>query len=180
MSVTVELTLGDMEEARRLAEATYERFKDVPGFYGNTLAKHLLGKLGEIAVEKWLRSEEFSIDSAFRDIDRGGEADILVGASGVEVKTWRPETWDEMGRCVHPNQMDSIAAKSTAIVWAVVDEQPNSASVTLEGWSPPAEIADTAIRRTGPEHRKVTNHQVEIADLRPMGELRDALRDQAR
>lgn len=172
----VVLSEDDTGAAQALAEATYERFKDQPGHYGNTLPKHRLGKLAELAVEKYLRKSGIVPDSLFRDIEKSGDADLKVDDFGIEVKSWRPDTWEEWGRCVTPKQMRWIAAKSRAIVWTIVHDVGPTATVELVGWSLPEEVAATAIRMTGPDHRQVPNHQVDLVDIRPMADLITALR----
>jgi hypothetical protein len=165
------LTNGEVEEANRLAEETYARFRGEPGHYRNLPRSHLIGKLAEVAVEKWMRSTGLEPDPAFRDPDRVGESDLVLYEIGVEVKCWRPETWDDWGRCVTPAQIRTIARKSKAVVWAVVDDEAAPVGVEIVGWNTPSDIAATDVRATGPDYRPVMNHQVAADELRDLDEL---------
>lgn len=167
----LELASGEVEEARVLADATYERFRSEAGHYRNLQRSHFIGKLAEFAVEKWMRSEGLDPDAAFRDPDRVGEPDLLLKKAGVEVKCWRPDTWDEWGRCVTPAQIRTIARKSEAVVWAIVDDEATPIHVDVVGWNTPEDIAATELRATGPDYRPVMNHQLAANALRDPGEL---------
>jgi hypothetical protein len=117
-------------------------------------------------VEKWMRSEGLDPDPAFRDPDRVGEPDLLLQDAGVEVKCWRPDTWDEWGRCVTPAQIRTIVRKSEAVVWAIVDDEAMPIHVDVVGWNTPEDIAATELRATGPDYRPVMNHQLAANALR--------------
>lgn len=167
----IELTAEETALAKRLAEETYQRYRGEPGHYRNLPRSHLLGKLGEVAVESWFRSEGVDPDPAYRDPERAREPDLVVDAGGIEVKCWRPETWPEMGRCVTPAQIRGIRRKSVAIVWGVVEDEREPVRVELVGWSTPEDVAATEVRATGPDYKPVVNHQVDAAGLRDLQEL---------
>lgn len=113
-----------------------------------------------------MRSEGLDPDPAFRDPDRVGEPDLLLQDAGVEVKCWRPDTWDEWGRCVTPAQIRTIVRKSEAVVWAIVDDEAMPIHVDVVGWNTPEDIAATELRATGPDYRPVMNHQLAANALR--------------
>ncbi len=167
----IELTPDEVASALQMAEVTYQRHERKRGHFGNSLRRHEVGKLGETAVEKWLRSNGRSPDSAFRDVDREGESDLLLDGRGIEVKSWSPEWWDEGGRCVTPRQLGYIRRNSEAIVWTIVKVDGDPQRVELMGWSTPDDVASTALRVTGPPWNRVENHQIDIDDLRPLDEL---------
>lgn len=167
----IELTAEQAAKARELGEATYERYKTAGGHYRNIKRSHILGKLAEVGVEQWLRAQAFDPDPAYRDLDREADPDLIVGSVGIEVKSWRPATWDEMGRCVTPAQLKTIEKKAAAVVWCVVDDERDPPLIGLAGWSKPSDVACTEVRPTGPDYRPVLNHQVEIGDIRPLVEL---------
>jgi hypothetical protein len=169
--VVVELTQAEVREAQDMAAATHGRYAGQAGHYRNLARSHLLGKLGEVAVEKWLRSAGLQPDAAYRDPTRDREPDLLLNGDGVEVKTWRPDTWDEWGRCVTPAQASGVARKSRAIVWAVARDEADPVTVELVGWSTPEDVVSTDPRPTGPAYRPVMNHQVEMENLRDLAEL---------
>ena len=170
-SARVVLSPADVAEARRFAEETYEQFQGQSGQYGSTPEKHLLGKLAEIAVDKWLRERGVSPDATFREARRYKEPDLVVGGHGIEVKSWRPHTWEEWGRCVTPNQAKSMRRKSAAVVWVIVDEDADPVVADLVGWSTPDDILDTDVRPTGPAYRPIVNHQIAIDEMRELETL---------
>jgi hypothetical protein len=176
-SPRIDLESEEVDAARRLAEATYERFRSEAGHYRNLPRSHLIGKLAELAVEKWLRAAGLDPDPAFRDPDRVGESDVVVHAAGIEVKCWRPETWAEWGRCVTPGQIRTIKRKSEAVIWAIVDDEASPIHVDIVGWNTPEEIGATDVRATGPDYRPVMNHQVAVDALRDPDELLSRLRE---
>lgn len=173
--VVVELTEDEVGEAKDMAAATYGRYAGQAGYYRNLPRSHLLGKLGEVAVERWLRSEGLEPDPAYRDPARDTEPDFLLNGQGVEVKTWRPDTWNEWGRCVTPAQASGIARKSRAIVWAVAEDEDDPVTVELVGWSTPQDVISTDPRPTGPAYRPVMNHQVRVDDVRDLAEMREVI-----
>lgn len=172
----LELTKLETVEARQLAEGTYTRFKGEPGHYRNLPRSHLLGKLGEVGVERWIRAAGLDPDPAFRDPNRLREADLLVAGGGIEVKTWRAETWEAWGRCVTPAQIRGIARKCHAVVWAIVDDAADPVTVEIVGWNTPDEISATEVHPTGPDYRPVMNHQVAVDAVRDPDDLRNRLR----
>lgn len=175
-SPVVELTEDEVEHATGLAQATHRRYRNQQGHYRNLARSHLLGKLSEIGTEKWLRSEGLDPDPAYRDPARAGEPDLLLVEQGLEVKTWRPETWDAWGRCVTPAQAAGIAKKASAIIWTVTDDEGDPPTVTVVGWSTPEDIVATDPVPTGPAYRTVVNHQVAVEDLRDLSSLLAMLR----
>ena len=166
------LTPDQVTDSDALAHATFEKRQAVSGRYCNTLNSHRKGKLGEVAVESWLRSANRLLESPFRDIEREREADILAtGPLRLEVKTWTARYWPEMGRCVTPGQVRPMRARADAVVWCSVAEHGGEVRVTIQGWSTLDDIAATALRETGPEFKKIVNHQLEETELRPLQEL---------
>lgn len=169
--IRVELSVEEGRDARELAAATYEKYRREAGHYRNLERSHFLGKLGEVAVEKWLSSQGLQPEPIYRDADRDAEADLGVSAQGIEVKTWRPSTWDEWGRCVTPAQARRMADKSDAIVWAIADDEADPITVEIVGWSTLEDVLATDIRLTGPSYKPVANHQIELNHIRPLDEL---------
>ena len=167
MPALVNLTAEEVAEANRLGDATYEVFKGRPGYYRNLQASHRKGKLGEIAVEKWATSMGFEVDPVFRDIALTAREDMVISGVRVEVKTWDANTWDEMGRCVTPQQLPALRRKADAIVWCSV----NGSEVAIHGWSSLADVEARPVILTGPAHHPVANHQVPIDLLRSLDGL---------
>jgi hypothetical protein len=167
--VTVPLTAEETYQALRLALKTFKRNRHLPGYYSNKLEIHLVGKLGESGVEKWLKSEGFDPDAPCRDLARETGPDFLVNEIGIEMKTWHVDTWFELGRCIRPGQMGGIQEKCAVVVWGIVDDEPDPIRVELAGWSTPDEVAETEVRRTGA--RKLKNHQIDVDQVRDLSEL---------
>jgi hypothetical protein len=91
----------------------------------------------------------------------------MVGARGVEVKTWDEQWWEGMGRCVTPRQVPALRRKADAIIWCSV----NGNEVTLHGWSTLDDVEAQPVVLTGPAHHPVANHQVPADRLRPLDDL---------
>lgn len=169
--MVVTLTEDEVGEAKSLGTETHERFRGQHGHYRNLLRNHLLGKLSEVGVEKFLRSQGLDPDPAYRDPARVREPDLGVDGNGIEVKTWRPDTWDQWGRCVTSAQAPGVAKKARAVVWTITDDEAEPVSVTIAGWSTPQDILSTEPRATGPSYRPIVNHQVALADIRDLAGL---------
>jgi hypothetical protein len=165
--------------AIQLARATARQTAFQKGHYGNSLERHLVGMLGQIAVEQWATRLDILATSVFRDFRRTAECDVLLRSRSplslvrVEVKSWSRAHWPELGRCVAVDQMQGVLKKADAIVLAVLDDDGAVPSATVLGWSTPKELAETAPRLTGhgKDKDKVNNHQVEPAVVRALAEL---------
>ena len=158
-----------------MAAETYKKFQKVAGHYNNTLDSHLKGKLGEIAVEKYLLSTRGAdvIDSAFRDISRDLECDIYSKNVRIEVKTWTRKFWRELGRCISVEQLPKLSKKADVVIWCVVEpEKHDEREVSLVGWNWVNEIEQAPRRYTGPHGgRQVDNHQLDESQIRPFTSL---------
>jgi len=154
---------------------TYEKFKSFGGRYPNKLSSHRLGKLSEIGTDAWAHWMGLQVDSAYSDLGRLREADLIIGSYRIEIKSWADWTWEGMGRCIRPAQMASIRAKADAVLWTVVSETTVGVEVKIEGWSTPEEVAAEPITVTGPPHLRLENHQVSINQMRPLDLLLELL-----
>jgi hypothetical protein len=168
----VDLEEAEIRTARALALETFEKFQNIPGFYNNTVDSHLKGKLGEIAVEKYLKNisseVNIEIDSAFRDSARDRECDIIVGPIRIEVKTWTRRFWPDLGRCIAAGQLPRLVAKADIVIWCV-SETPSDSGCQIEivGWTPTDEIHLSPRRMTGPSGgRQVDNFQIDEVDIK--------------
>ena len=157
-----------------MATATYERYRNYQGHYHNSAKSHLLGKVGEIAVEAWLATEGIEADSAFRDDGRDREPDVQVRGLRLDVKTWSPEYWAAYGRCVTPGQLKTKFSSCDGVIWAVGSTEAHPMTVTIMGWSSVDDIRSAPIRMTGPAYRQIANHQLDQHDLRELSRLFDA------
>lgn len=171
----VDLNEGELRIAKALALETFEKFQGFPGFYNNTVDSHLKGKLGEIAVEKYLESlrSEVQIDSVFRDTTRDQECDLIAGRLRIEVKTWTRKYWSNLGRCIAAGQLPRLVAKADVIVWCVSEIPTVSAcQIEIVGWTRTDEIHLSPRRLTGPAgRRQVDNFQIDEAEIRPIDML---------
>lgn len=161
------LTSNQLDEARSLALETYEKFKNSPGYYNNKPDSHLKGKLGELAVEQALINLQIDCDSAFREMSRDRECDIIIGGIRLEVKTWSDAYWIEMGRCIAVGQLPSLKKKADFVVWCSTSYVAgDEAQVRVYGVTAINQIESEPRRLTGPEWgRKVDNYQVNFDSI---------------
>lgn len=179
----IELPSDDVHWAAETARESFARWESERGYYNNRFNSHFKGKLGELAVEKFLLAQNLKLDSHFRFADREKLADIVVKIRGyrkvlrLEVKTWSREYWQALGRCISVDQFPDLKKKADVVVWCVADANTAMdapAKVLVAGWSTMDEISTAPIRFTGLDNmRKVENHQLAEAGLRAMGSLLD-------
>ena len=164
MANKIQLNESDICKARAWACETHEQFKSSPGYYGNKIRRHLLGKIGEIACEKWLRDNDVACEPVFKDISRMQEADIIVGAKRlrVEVKAWSKDFWEDLGRCIAVKQLKRIKGKADVVLWCVACNKIEAGmTVTICGWNTLADIEQAPKGLTGLKGgNKVYNYQV--------------------
>ena len=185
----IELSIADVQWAENVARSSFAKWESQQGYYNNRLNSHFKGKLGELAVEKFLLDQKLKLDSHFRFQDREKLADIVVKAKGykkvirLEVKTWSSNYWQNLGRCIAVDQYSDLKKKADMIVWCLVDEKQildASASipvkVILAGWSKIDEVLKAPIKLTGLDNmRKVNNYQLAEADLHEMRDFQGAI-----
>ncbi len=185
-AVEIPLTIEDAAWAIDSAKSSIEKWSEREGYYNNRLASHLTGKLGELAVEKYLLENGYKLDSHFRFPDRENLSDIVVKLRGysrirrLEVKTWSANYWAELGRCISVEQYPDLKKKADIILWCVAGlkdvepllKDPQELKVSLAGWSTVAEITNAPVKDTGiGGMRKVKNYQLLETDLRSMSEF---------
>lgn len=188
MNETVRITVpcADVEWAVHAAKNSIGKWSQREGYYTNRLESHFKGKLGELAVEKYLLETGHAIDAHYRFPDREKLCDIVVKVRKytqvcrLEVKTWSENYWAELGRCIAVEQYPDLKKKSDLIVWCVIDAvsvadfltHPADVTVALAGWSRMNEIALAPVKETGTGRmRKVKNYQFAASDLHPIREL---------
>ncbi|MCC7118077.1 MAG: hypothetical protein IT310_06085 [Anaerolineales bacterium] len=176
----ITLTLEDVQWAMEVAQSSFARWENQRGHYNNRLNSHFKGKLGELAVEKFLAGQGLKFDSHFRFADREKLADIVLKVKGytsiirIEVKTWSAAYWKELGRCIAVDQLSDLKKKADVIIWCLTDlhDLPQNlapVSIALCGWSSIHDAQNAPVKLTGLENmRKVENHQLAEADLREM------------
>jgi hypothetical protein len=181
----IELPVQDVQWAADTARASFARWESQRGYYNNRLGSHFKGKLGELAVEKFLLDLKLKLDSHFRFPDRENLADLVIKIRGygkilrVEVKTWSGNYWQGLGRCISVEQFPDLKKKADVVVWCVTDadaiaETPTPVKVLLAGWSSVDEIASAPVRLTGfDQMRRVENHQLDEAALHEINSLLD-------
>jgi hypothetical protein len=172
VGVVVELSEADYAEARGLADASMAKWGHVERVhYRTTLSGQLVGRMGEMAVFRWMEGQGGRPLACFRDADNDGLADVIEDEDYVEVKTWSEDTWVKWGRCVRPAQLPSLRRKANLIVWCFAWRLPNPAHrVTLAGWSRVEDIEALPITLTGPPEQQLANHQMPLDALRGMEE----------
>jgi hypothetical protein len=184
----IELPIADAQWAAETARFSFARWESQQGYYNNRLNSHFKGKLGEIAVEKFLLDQKLKLDSHFRFADREKLADIVVKIKGykkvarLEVKTWSSNYWLDLGRCVAVDQYPDMKKKADVIVWCVVDLQkisdtPESVKVILAGWSRMDDVIKAPVKFTGLDNmRKIENYQLDESDLHGMSSFFEAIK----
>lgn len=93
MTALITLTPDEVDDAVALAEDTYERWKNAPGYYRNTLSSHRKGKLGEVATDAWAFSNGLRVEAWYRDPAQERSADLRLNLQRYDVKTWDVTTW---------------------------------------------------------------------------------------
>jgi hypothetical protein len=183
----IELSIADVQWAADTARSSFERWESQQGYYNNRLNSHFKGKLGEIAVEKFMLEQKLKLDSHFRFSDRENLADLVVKIKGytkiarLEVKTWSMNYWQDLGRCIAVDQYPDMKKKADMIIWCLVDEKQileasAPAKVILAGWSKIDEVLNAPIKLTGLENmRKVNNYQLAETDLHEMSSFSGAI-----
>jgi len=173
-SEIVEVHFDDEEvaQALELAQAALEAAEEamrngMRARYQNTPNSHMVGKLGEYAVEAWLQNRGVLDSSPFRDPTLTDAPDLVAAGQGVEVKAWSVDGWADWGRCVTPGQLPRIAARAAYIVWVVVSAAEEARFAAIQGWSTPAEVEARPISETGPAQRPVRNRQVPLDQMHP-------------
>jgi hypothetical protein len=160
------------QAAYLLAEKTFNRYRNNPGHYRNTVSSHLVGHLGEFAAFIWLRDNGFEPVAAFSDLTKDKEADILTNVGRVEVKTWSERYWEKWGRCVSVSQYASIKRKADYIFWLSVDEvESETPKVQFRGWCEVDIFEGMAPIMTGDAGREVRNYQLDSSQLNPVEEM---------
>jgi len=179
----IPLNADTVQWAAESAKLSVERWSQQSGYYTNYLNSHFKGKLGELAVEKFLLENGYKLDSHFRFSERENLSDIVVKirryseVCRLEVKTWDKRYWADLGRCIAVDQYEKIKKKADQIIWCMVQAEdfesllncPVPVHVSLMGWSWVSDIKNAPIRFTGTDKmRKVENHQLNEADLYSM------------
>ena len=179
----IEIPGPDVQWAAETARLSLVRWENQRGYYNNRMNSHFKGKLGELAVEKFLLDRKLKLDSHFRFADREKLADIVVKIRGynkvlrLEVKTWSRNYWQELGRCISVEQFPDLKKKADVVIWCVTDVDaianvPAPVKVLLAGWTKMDEIARVPAKFTGLDNmRKVENYQLAESDLHEMGGL---------
>ena len=183
----IELSIAEVQWAAETARASFERWESQQGYYNNRLNSHFKGKLGELAVEKFLLNQKLKLDSHFRFADREKLADLVIKIKGynkiarLEVKTWSLNYWQDLGRCIAVDQYPDLKKKADFIIWCLMDEKQildatAPVKVLLAGWSKMDEVLNAPIKLTGKDNmRKVNNYQLNESDLREMSGLLESI-----
>lgn len=178
----VSLTSDQIQQARQLAKASYNQFKQRSGYYTNTPQTHFIGKLGEIGALCCLEGVGLTCQAVFEDTKRLQECDIIVRETvRVEVKTWSSIHWDELGRCIAAGQIGALECKCDVVLWCVVSADgldpehqaaEESCDVRVAGWSEVSDIRDAPMRVTGYGGMpQVMNYQLCESSLRDTASL---------
>lgn len=180
------LDASDVRWAVESASTSLARWSGQAGYYPNQFSSHFKGRLGELAVEKYLLQNGRRLDSHFRFVERENLCDLVIKLDNssnlrrVEVKTWDALYWPELGRCISVEQYPNLKKKADVILWCVVAagaadrqlKQTEGEAVLLIGWSTLLEISSAPIRETGVgKMRKIRNYQLGENDVHTMEEF---------
>jgi hypothetical protein len=174
--------------AMSAADESTARWASSPGHYRNQWTSHLVGRLGEIAVEQFLLQHGVLIHAHFRFPERENLCDIELLPAGraspmrLDVKTWSEVFWPDLGRCVAVNQLQALEHKADSILWCILHESArrpraiwqtlDAVRVSIAGYSTVSDIRQAPIRLTGRAGMpQVRNHQIAEQDLRPLDDL---------
>jgi hypothetical protein len=183
----IELPVADVQWAADTARSSFARWESQQGYYNNRLNSHFKGKLGELAVEKFLLDQQLKLDSHFRFADRENLADIVVKINGykkvlrLEVKTWSCNYWLDLGRCISVDQFPDLKKKADVIVWCVTDasgvlDVSAPVKILLAGWSKMDEVVQSPVKLTGLDNmRKITNYQLAESNLHAVNSLTNGI-----
>lgn len=165
----VRLSEAQLSDAAALAAGRYRRYSG-PGTYGRGgYDSDLVGSLGEVAVEHWLRTRCDSVTSNFRysSLD-SSRPDLKANLVGVEIKTWRAGTWGQKGRSLEVSQLSAIVEHSHAVLFCWLAGPVEDPVLHLAGWLPVADALAFGV----PVLRGVRAQiQVPLGYLRPVDEL---------
>ena len=189
-----------LKNAADMAVRMCQHFSGQDGPYRNQnrLEDHFTGKMGEVACAQWAANLGIPYDPAFRYIKRMHEADLILDPRSsnplrIEIKSLSstPGAWDQLGRCVPVEQIDQVVKKSDVVMWCFVtpclDLVTNwhhgvdiLGTAVIKGWNKPTEVASTKPTQTSwSGQRQVLNHQIPVAQVRPLDQLGLRLRRQA-
>jgi len=164
-----------------LAEKSFQKYQNVRGHYRNAFSSHLIGRLGDFAAYFWFRDQGLNpvINIAEPNGDRICDIDTDVGR--CEVKTWRAEHWDDLGRAVTVSQLPSIKKKADFIFWCVADDyESETPKVQLKGWSNVDAIDKDEPLMTGKIGRQIFNYQISVDDIQNLELLKQGKNGQGR
>jgi len=173
----IELESNLIQWAAEVSRRGLPSTRSLKAHYPNTLRSHIVGKLGELAVEMWA-TPKFQVDSVFRDPARIAECDLIIDGLRIDVKTWSESSWVELGRCVRPTQLASHIRKTDLFLWTHLVENidpeklPCSIQVHLAGTS----TIDDVLNAPGWVLRSLPNRQVGVDEMRPLSFLNSQVR----
>jgi hypothetical protein len=185
-ALQISLDIDSVNWALHTAELSIAKWAQRDGYYNNRTTSHFTGKLGELAVEKYLLAQNQKIDSHFRFAERENLCDLVIKLNRykkicrIEVKTWSANYWADLGRCIAVEQYPELQKKADVVLWCVIQTEsidglaknPQPVLVSLAGWSRVDEISNAEIKHTGVgEMRKVKNYQLDEGELNPIETL---------
>lgn len=166
------LSKPEVHSCKALADETYRQFMGTPGHYVNTPHGHLVGKLGEYGLHRWMTEhlEPSGVLPYYRDPGKVGECDITYEGIRFDVKTWMSWDWEELGRCIRTSQIDRVKLKADVISWMVIGTlEDDSADVLFAGWNYLYDFLPGDITYTG--KTKLENYQIPKSRMRAPSNL---------
>lgn len=179
-SPLVRLTAADIAFAIQSTDATTEQFQGVKNIYAGTWGSRMIGRVGELAGERWFTDRLFPVLAHWRNPAATHLCDLEVLRQRIEVKSWSTRFWADLGRCIAVSQIERVARKANVVLWETVEtacatrdawEALTAVDVTLRGCSTIAEVRAAPVRLTGAA--EIENHQLD--EIRAIEEFLDYL-----
>lgn len=126
----------------RLKSELYDLLNKTNGraAYPNHPQGHFVGRLGEVACYKWLKSEGLTPQPNFM-LEKNDVADITLFRTGlrIEVKSWRVSDYSDLGRAVSLKQLSAMMSRCDVLMWCAVGVREYKlypeVIVQIAGWS---------------------------------------------
>jgi len=105
-----------LQWAVHAADESIARWGARPGHYRNQLTSHLVGRLGEVAAERFFQERGLAVRAHFHFPEREAMCDLEVikPPLRLDVKTWSTAYWNDLGRSVAVNQFRCSNARPMA------------------------------------------------------------------
>lgn len=135
-AVLLRLTEEDHRSADSAVLDQAQAFSSGP--YGRrSAARQRTGRLGECALADWIElRSSMPVRRMFEKPSQYRAADLLVGRTGVEIKSARASSWSRYGATVSAPQLPKIRNTARVVAFVVVADGDLPTRASLLGWLP--------------------------------------------